>query len=181
MNLKLIFRIAGLTVFALSTTTNLAAQDLRYGTSRVPQSCPSRSEPKTGAITAKQAEKYFTCHVEKGETFDGNIPGTYMRLVTDLKIEVAPKSRRATIADVSRAANLGSPIALNMDRPVYDIRGSYNSYSCNRYTAAVQKKQNCVLSNLPKQQGICFQNNFSDWFCLLSGPIKMISGQAPPQ
>jgi hypothetical protein len=178
MNLKLIFGIAGLTVLALSTTTKLAAQDLGYGTSRVPQSCPSRSEPKTGAITSRQAEKYFTCHVEKGESFNAN--NTHMSLVTDLKIEVAPKSRRATIADVSRAANSGS-LTLDMDRPVYNIRGSYNSYFCNRITAAVQEKQNCILTVLSNQQGICFQNSFKDWFCLLSGPQKDMPRTAPPQ
>jgi hypothetical protein len=178
MNLKLIFRIAGLTVFALSTTTKLAAQDMGYGTSRVPQSCPSRAEPKTGAITAKQAEKYFTCHVEKGEVFNAN--DTHMSLVTDLKIEVAPKSRRATIGDVSRAAN-SSSLALDMNRPVYEIRGSYNSYFCNRITAAVQEKRNCILTVLPNQQGICFQNSFKDWFCLLSGPQKDMPRTSPPQ
>ena len=178
MNLKLIFRVAGLTAFALSTTTMLAAQDLRYGTSRVPQSCPSRSEPKTGAITARQAEKYFTCHVENGEAFDGERGS--MSFVTDLKIEVARKSRRATIGDVTRAANSRS-LALDMDRPVYDIRGSYKDYYCGRTTAAVEEKRNCILSNSPKSQGICFQNSFSDWFCLLTGPSKEISRPAPPQ
>jgi hypothetical protein len=178
MNLKLIFGIAGLTVFALSTTTKLAAQDLRYGTSRVPQSCPSRSEPTTGAITARQAEKYFTCHVEKGESFDGNMGS--MNLVTDLKIEVARKPRRATIADVSRAANSGT-YSLNMDRPVYEIRGSYKDYGCGRTTAAVEEKRNCTLFIYPKSQGICFQNSFNEWFCLLTGSPKIISGQAPPQ
>jgi hypothetical protein len=178
MNLKLIFRIAGLTVLALSTTTKLAAQDLRYGTSRVPQSCPSRSEPTTGAITARQAEKYFTCHVENGEAFNEN--SYNMSFVTDLKIEVARKSRRATIGDVSRAANSRS-LALDMDRPVYDIRGSYNYYFCGRTTAAVEEKRNCILSNSPKSQGICFQNSFKDWFCLLTGPSKEISRPAPPQ
>jgi hypothetical protein len=174
MNLKLIFRVAGLTVFALSTTTNLAAQDLRYGTSRVPQSCPSRSEPKTGAITARQAEEYFTCHVEDGAS------SYNMSFVTDLKIQVAPKSRRATMADVSRAANSGTPTALNTDRPVYDIRGSYNDYFCGRTTKEVQEKRNCILSTFPKSQGICFQNNFSDWFCLLTGSNKVISRDSPP-
>jgi hypothetical protein len=178
MNLKLIFRVAGLTVFALSTPTMLAAQDLRYGTSRVPQSCPSRSEPKTGAITARQAEKYFTCHVEDGEAF--NASSYNMSFVTDLKIQVASKSRRATIGDVSRAANSRS-LALDMDRPVYDIRGSYNYYFCGRTTAAVEEKRNCILSNSPKSQGICFQNSFRDWFCLLTGPSKEISRPAPPQ
>jgi hypothetical protein len=177
MNLKLIFGIAGLTVFTLSTTTKLAAQDLRYGTSRVPQSCPSRSEPTTGAITARQAEKYFTCHIEQGESFDGDRGS--MSLVTDLKIQVAPKSRRATLGDVSRAANSRS-LALDMDRPVYDIRGSYNSYFCGRTTAAVEEKRNCILTNFPKSQGICFQNSFSDWFCLLTGSTKQISNQSPP-
>jgi hypothetical protein len=178
MNLKLIFRVVGLTVFALSTPTMLAAQDMRYGTSRVPQSCPSRSEPTTGAITARQAEKYFTCHVEKGESFDGDRGS--MSIVTDLKIEVARKSRRATIGDVSRAANSGT-LALDMDRPVYDIRGSYNDYFCGRTTAAVAEKRNCILRNFPKSQGICFQNSFKDWFCLLTGPSKEISRTAPPQ
>jgi hypothetical protein len=180
MNLKLILRIAGLTVFALSNTTNLAAQDLRYGTSRVPQSCPSRSEPRRGAITAKQAEKYFTCHVEKGEAFNEN--SYEMSFVTNLKIQVAPKPRRATMADVSRAANLGTPITLNMDRPIYDIRGSYNNYFCGRTTKAVQEKRNCLVTNFPKSQGICFQNNFSDWFCVLTGSRNVISrGSPPPQ
>jgi hypothetical protein len=179
MNLKLVFRVAGLTAFALSTPTMLAAQqDMRYGTSRALQSCPSRSEPTTGAITARQAEKYFTCHVEKGESFDGDRGS--MSFVTDLKIQVAPKSRRATIGDVSRAANSGT-LALDMDRPVYDIRGSYNSYFCGRTTAAVEEKRNCNLSNFPKSQGICFQNSFKDWFCLLTGPVKRLSPTAPPQ
>jgi hypothetical protein len=178
MNLKLVFRVAGLTAFALSTPTMLAAQqDMRYGTSRALQSCPSRSEPKTGAITARQAEKYFTCHVEKGESFDGDRGS--MSFVTDLKIQVAPKSRRATIGDVSRAANSGT-LSLDMDRPVYDIRGSYNSYFCGRTTAAVQEKRNCLVNNFPKSQGICFQNNFSDWFCLLTGSFKKISRDSPP-
>lgn len=178
MNLKLIFRVAGLTAFALSTTTNLAAQDLRYGTSRVPQSCPSRSEPKTGAITARQAEKYFTCHVEDGEAFSEN--SYKISFVTDLKIQVASKPRRATIGDVSRAANSRS-LALDMERPVYDIRGSYNSYFCGRTTAAVQEKRNCLSTNFPNQQGICFQNSFKDWFCLLSGPQNISRESPPPQ
>jgi hypothetical protein len=177
MNLKLIFRVVGLTVFALSTPTMLAAQDLRYGTSRVPQSCPSRSAPKTGAITSAQAEKYFTCHIENGEAFNEN--SNDISFVTDLKIQVAPKSRRATMTDVNRAANSRS-IALDMDRPVYDIRGSYNSYFCGRTTAAVQEKRNCRVSNFPKSQGICFQNSFQDWFCLLTGSMKNISRQSPP-
>jgi hypothetical protein len=177
MSLKLIFRVAGLTVFALSTTTNLAAQDLRYGTSRVPQSCPSRSEPKTGAITAEQAEKYFTCHIENGEAFNEN--SYNMMFVTDLKIQVAPKPRRATLGDVSRAANSRS-LALDMNRPVYDIRGSYNNYFCGRTTAAVEEKRNCQVTNFPQSKGICFQDSFKDWFCLLTGSMKNISRQSPP-
>ncbi len=180
MSSKLILRVAGLTLFALSINIPLAAQDLRYGTSRVPQSCPSRSAPKTGAITAKQAEQYFTCHIERGEALNANT--TDISFVNDLKIEVAPKPRRATNADVFRAADLGTPIALNVNRPVYDIRGSYNNYFCSRYAAPVQEKRNCLLTNFPKSQGICFQNSFNDWFCLLKGPRREISKRsAPPQ
>jgi hypothetical protein len=180
-NLKLIFSIAGFTLFTLSTPSVLTAQDLRYGTSRIPRSCPSRSAPKTGAITAKQAEQYFTCHVEKGDTFNGNVAGTYMSLVANLKIEVAPKSRRARTADVVRAASLGSPIALNTEQPLYDIRGSYKGYYCNRYTQRVEEKQNCTFTVFSNQEGICFKNNFNDWYCLLSGPQKNMPQTAPPQ
>ena len=48
--------IVGGVMLTLLTPTFLTAQDLRFGTSRVPRSCPSRSAPRTGAISVEQAK-----------------------------------------------------------------------------------------------------------------------------
>jgi hypothetical protein len=176
MKSNLIVGITAFSLMAVFTPTSLTAQSLRYGTSRVPQTCPSRLEPQTGAISAKQAEKYFTCHAE-----NGGKPGEYLKLITDLKIQVAPKPRRARRTDEVRAATLANPITLNMDKPVYDIKGSYKSYFCNTNERGVADKTNCILSVYPNSQGICFQNNFNEWFCLLTGSFRDIRNQAPPQ
>jgi hypothetical protein len=178
VNLKTIFSVAGVTLFTLFTPNMLAAQDLGYGTSLRPRSCPSRAEPKTGKITAKQAAQYVICHFERGESFvyNGAMP---MSLVRDLKIEVAPKPRRARGADVEEVARFS--IALNTEQPVYDIRGSFNQYICSR-RSRLSLENNCGLYVRPSAQGICFKNNFNDWYCLLGGSLKIMpSGVNPPQ
>jgi hypothetical protein len=176
-NLKLIFSVAGVTLFTLFTPNILAAQDLGYGTSLRPRSCPSRAEPKTGAITAQQAAQYVICHFERGESFVYN-GGLVMPLVSDLKIEVAPRPRRARGTDVEQAARFG--IAVNTEQPVYDTRGSFAKYGCSRRTR-VTLENNCTLFARPNAQGICFKNNFNDWYCLLDGPLKITSSVNPPQ
>ena len=164
-------------MLTILTPTLLTAQDLRFGTSRKPQSCPSRAEPKTGAISVEQAKMYFTCHVEKGDTFDGNISD--LSLVTNLKLQVAPKSRRANDADVFRAA--GQSISLDRNKPLYDIRGSYTSYFCGRTQPYVQDGTNCLASNMSAGKGICFKDTFGDWFCLMTSSGSQMKRAAPPQ
>jgi hypothetical protein len=180
MKLDSIASIAIFSLIAISIPTAITAQSQPYGTSRMPQSCPSKSVPKVGAISAKQAEKYFTCHVERGDTFTG-APATYLTLVTDLKIQVASKSRRATMADINRAGTLGTPIGVNESKPVYDIKGSYKSHHCSRYADVVATKTNCTLSVYKGSQGICFQDSFNEWNCLLTGRPVTSLRQAPPQ
>jgi hypothetical protein len=64
VRLKFITSILGSVVLMLSIPTTLTAQTEDFGTTRTPQSCPSRAEPKTGAISVEQAKKYLTCHIE---------------------------------------------------------------------------------------------------------------------
>jgi hypothetical protein len=175
-NLKLIFSVAGVTLFTLFTPNIIAAQDLGYGTSLRPRSCPSRAEPKTGAITAQQAAQYVTCHFERGESFvyNGVMP---MALVRNLKIEVAPKPRRARGTDVERAARF--TIALNTEQSVYDTRGSFNVYYCTRRSQRFPEN-NCGWDERPNAQGICFKNNFNDWYCLLDGSLKIMPSRVNP-
>ena len=175
MKSRFMSSIIGGVMLTLLTPTLLTAQDLRFGTSRVPRSCPSRSAPKTGAISVEQAKMYFTCHVERGDRFDGD----NLNFVTNLKLQVAPRSRRANGSDVSRAA--GQSIALDQNKPIYDIRGSYTDYFCGRTEPYVTDKTNCMTSNMSAGKGICFQDTFGDWFCLMTSSGSKMKRAAPPQ
>ena len=159
-------------MLTLLTPTLLTAQDLRFGTSRVPRSCPSRSAPRTGAISVEQAKMYLTCHLERGSD-------SSLRFVTDLELQVAPRSRLPNGSDLYRAA--AQSIALDQSKPLYDIRGSYTDYICGRTTAAVAEKRNCGSSNMSAGKGICFKDTFGDWFCLITSSMSKEKRTAPPQ
>jgi hypothetical protein len=168
--------ILATTAFSLSTllmSNTLNARESGYRIAREPQTCPSKSQPTRGAISAKQAKMYFTCDSE------GILDAGSIRVVTtisDLQIQVAPRSRQATQADILRAANnYKQPISLNTDRPVYDIRGSFKQYTCN------PRLQFCDLYVFPAAQGICYQNSFNDWYCTMQGTAKIYKNVASPQ
>ena len=164
--------IVGGVMLTLLTPTLLTAQDLRFGTSRVPRSCPSRSAPRTGAISVEQAKMYLTCHLESGSD-------SSLRFANDLELQVAPRPRRPNGSDLSRAA--AQSIAIDTNKPLYDIRGSYTSYFCGRTTAAVEEKRNCVTNNMSSGKGICFKDTFGDWFCLITSSMSESKETAPPQ
>ncbi|MBH8564358.1 hypothetical protein I8748_19570 [Nostoc sp. CENA67] len=171
MKLSFTFRIIGCTLLTLLTPTILYAQTSPYGTTRRPHTCPSRVEPKAGAPSAEQAKMYFLCDVE--EEIVISIPNSFLRLVTDLTIQVAP---------ISRPFNMetdGKYLGIDPKQPVYDIRGSYTDYFCKRIDRRNIGK-NCIVSSRPNQQGICFRNTFGDWHCHMIGTKREIGKQLPP-
>jgi hypothetical protein len=165
------------TAFSLSTLSmpnTLNAGEIGYRIAREPQTCPSRSEPTSGAISVKQAKIYFTCG---SEGIVGSGASTLVKTVSDLKLQVASRPRRATLPDVMRAANLSVPIALNESKPVYDIRGSFKLYHC----FPRKSDSYCILYVFPASQGICFQNSFDDWYCAMQGSAKIYDRVELPQ
>lgn len=167
-------------MIALSTVTPLNAQNQSYGTDRRPQICKSRAEPKKGALSVEQAKKYFICDHERERDGTGFTNINSLNLIDDLKIQVAPRSRRFNRNDIVYSDEGGGVyLPMDMDKPVYDIRGSYTSYSCmsgRMFTPG----ENCDVESFTDSKGICFQTTFGDWHCSMKGRFKEVGRKLPP-
>jgi hypothetical protein len=183
--------LIGCTLLTLLTPTSLLAQvgsDLsdadyltRYGTSRRPQTCPSRSEPRAGRLSVDQAIKYTRCWQEATG---------YGRIVTFVDISNFKLSapRRVTEKD-----SLGQWTINRIDptQPMYDIKARAVRYSCSRIlTESVGgfhgPGKNCSIegsdiSDSLNGIGICFKELTETWSCRLTviGSGKKISGSPP--
>jgi hypothetical protein len=155
MNLKFSLGLIGCALLALSIPAPVDAQVS-------PRTCSSRVNPRQGAPTVAQAKAHFICGHER--TVPGgvqNSPITF--LVRDLNLQISPRSRRARRDDLqhNRDGNFGQPLSMDTDKPVYDIRGNYTSYSCF-------ERRDCIVYSY-KGTGICFVDTFSDWHCKMIG------------
>lgn len=138
-------------------TSILPAQANDYGTSRQLRTCPSRTAPSSGSISAEQAKIYVACYYEERAVFNASV-----NFVDILSLEVAPKSRRARAADF-RLHNI------DIEKPIYEIRGDIVVHNCQNITEGYPRGQNCRVSRVPKSTGKCYQTTFGDWYCLLAG------------
>lgn len=183
MKLKFPLRIIGCTLLTVLTTTTVIAQTLPYGTKRKPHICPSRVEPKKGAPSIKQAKMYFLCDQESefGTPGQGDI-NSFIRLISDLTLQVAPKSRPSNYTDLAYNSKSGSEsLSINTEKPVYDIRGSFTSYTCFDIRGTIYLPgKNCTARRYQNSTGICFQNTFGDWHCRMIGSFKKIGENLPP-
>ena len=182
MNIKgrLTLGIIGCTLLALLTPSILTAQaseNIPMGTERRPQECLSRSNPKKGAPNVTQVKMYLTCDNESSRE-DGISTSIY--LIDDITVQIAPTSRRFLNTDLVLSQNSTGYLSIDTDKPIYDIRGSYTSYSCsNGYFKKVG--QNCKVERISGSTGICFLDSFSDWHCrLVRGSHKTIGERLPP-
>ncbi|MEH2444048.1 hypothetical protein [Nostoc sp.] len=173
------FSIIGGTLLVLLMPNLLVAQTNDYGTTRRPATCPSRTKPKTGAPSVEQAKMYFICDYEGLGGIQGE-RGSYMWLVGDINIEVAPVSRRFTPNDLPfNNRNGGTQLGMDPDKPVYDIRGSYTSYSCFNWPDKVGR--NCDVDYFSDSTGICFLDTFGGWHCrMIGGQMKSERNVPPP-
>jgi hypothetical protein len=180
MKPRFIFSIIGCTLLVLLTPNLLFAQTNDYGTTRRPATCPSRTEPKTGAPSVEQAKMYFKCDYEWLRGVDGKQDSSVW-LINDLNIKVAPVSRRTTPNDFYfNNRNGGTQLGMDPDKPVYDIRGSYTSYIC---TIASWRKvgKNCDVNYFSNSTGICFLDTFGEWHCrMIGGQMKSERNVPPP-
>lgn len=152
--------------------TTLTAQ-ATYGTNRKNQTCPSRVNPKNGAISLEQAKIYFTCDYER---FFG--PGSHSsyRFLENLQLKIAPKSRPTNDADL----RLGYEEDIDLKQSVYPIRVSYTSYNCFAYRPGSSREGKNCITNDYQGIGICFRNTFGDWYCKAQGTFSNKRDTAPP-
>lgn len=133
----------------------LAGPGAKYGT-RDPATCADASQPKSGAPNAAQAAKYLACDQEKES-------GDQLYLITNAKVQVAGGSRRYN-------PNHDAGTAVDEKKPVYDIRGSFDHYSCSplsSYSAKTNPGKTCAVSHETNASGTCYHDNFGDWHCTM--------------
>lgn len=155
------------------TMTRDATIGAPYG-SAGPHSCPNRKEPADGAPSPEQAAAYATCHLE-GES-------SQMLYLVD----------KVVVTDVGKARTynpLESVMSqIDVDRPVYAIRGSYDGYQCRPISTSTvvdmgpkyQKGANCNLYRNVDAKGDCYVDTFGDWHCtMVDTNSKMVRDDAP--
>lgn len=133
----------------------------RFGT-REPRTCADTKAPTKGAITATLARKYLECQMEylsgSGELY----------LVENVKVEVGGGIPYSAIRGQR------SLMEIDVNHPVYPIRGSFVLYQCkNKLTAySGPPNTNCTTYNNPKATGYCYKTTFGDWKCFMSDPAS---------
>jgi hypothetical protein len=178
MKLKLTISIIGSMLLILITPTSVKAQAQGdIGTSRQPATCPSRSEPRTGIISAAQAIKYATCEAEADRIVKKSGRTDFIDIFS---LQVNPKPRRAEYLDINY---FGKAIE---NSPVYDIRGTAVAYSCaalDNRAGGGRPGKNCLNTHPDDKNsvGVCFREPSRNWRCRLSvGGGKGLQYGPPP-
>ena len=168
MNQKLTSLISVCAALILFNPATLVAQTPDYGTARRPRTCPSRANPITGKLTIEQAKIYFICDYE--------VDTPILHLVNDVNLQISSRSRPANNFSDFR---IKGALNMNVKKGVYDIRGSFTSYTCFNATPGREGK-NCDIAYL-SGTGICFNNTSDEWHCrMLSAPVKEGERNVPP-
>jgi hypothetical protein len=171
----------GYVLLALSTPSILNAQTRDYGTTRQPQTCPPRSQPTNGLITAEQAKKYLACLNEESPTVK-----PYRHFFDVNSLQMAPKSRQATSAEINYFSYSGRNI--DSDKPIHDFKANTTSYFCNPVidnpnpnpSYSGNRGKNCLITRSPNSYGKCFQNTFGEWYCTITNGTGKREYGPPP-
>lgn len=154
--------------------TRDAASGAAYG-SAGPRTCPNRKVPADGAPSPEQAAAYSICNLE-GES------SQMLYLIDKIVVTGIGKPRAY---NRNEDVNYGQ---IDVERPIYDIRGSYDRYQCRMISTSTvvdmgpkyQKGANCNLYGNPNAVGACYVDTFGDWRCsMVDTDSKMVRDDAP--
>jgi hypothetical protein len=178
MKSKLTICIIGSMLLTVLTPTSIKAQAQGdIGTNRQQQTCPSRLEPRKGAIGAAQAIKYATCEAEADRIVKS--PGR-TDFIDITSLQVNPKPRQADSLDIHY---FGKAIA---NSPVYEIKGTAVAYSCAAIDNSTGRRgKNCLNTHVDDRgpnnsEGVCFKEPSGNWRCRLSIGTKAVGLQYGP-
>ena len=170
MKSRLTIAIVGCALLTLLNPYILTAQARNIGTNRQPRTCPSRTAPTRGAISARQATIYAACHTES----DGYHANYETLFIDILSLQVA-KPRQANSNDFRSFTNIDTT------KPVYDLQGSVVQYRCYNIGETVHTAgKNCTISRVPESVGTCVQDTFGKWFCSMSTLSSTPEYKMPP-
>jgi len=120
--------------------------------SRAPRTCANVTSPPSAELAAVLVQ----C------TMDG-LGATGLALTQDVKLEMGSPRPFVYNTDAGLAG-------IDMNAPVYPLRGSYTSYFCRKWGGSlVPIGQNCAVSAVPSAQGWCWKTTFGDWSCKMQG------------
>jgi hypothetical protein len=172
--------ISGMLLTLLTPTSIKAQAKGDIGTNRQQQTCPSRSEPRTGVISAAQAIKYATCEAEADRPIKRSGRTDFIDIFS---LTVNPKPRQAEYLDINY---FGKSIE---NSPVYDIKGTAVAYSCaalDNRAGGGRPGKNCLNTHSDDRGannsvGVCFREPAGNWRCRLSvGGGKGLQYGPPP-
>lgn len=142
----------------------------QYG-AREPAQCASRK----AAPNAQLARQYLLCDMEGLDGF-GNLD-----LLTGVTVQIGTARGFLYEQDSGRSQ-------IDVRAPVYDIRGSFTQFQCdkpNRAAGAYVATHNCNVYPQPQAAGACYRDTFGDWHCAMVGSrlasASQIQYQMPPR
>ena len=158
-------------VVGLAIAFPVAAQQgsgAKYG-SRDLRPCASTKGAGKGPPDMKTVTAAVLCAHEKESS-------SMLYFVQDLKIDIASRGR-----PYNPRTDIMSEI--DIDVPVYSIRGSYVSYQCSPISTILNNQgKNCNIYRQPNAAGQCYKTTFGDWKCsLMDLNSKQEPGVPPPK
>lgn len=159
MKLRLSLGLIGCTLMTILAPSIQPAQaSLDFGTSRQLRTCPSRS----GRLTVEQVKKYVACYYEEKAPYEASV-----KFVDVLSVQIAPKPRRVRYNEFRLHQ-------IDIEKPIYEIRGSLIVYECRNITEGYPRGQNCSVFREPRSTGKCYQTTFGDWYCMMGGSASLL-------
>jgi hypothetical protein len=179
--------LIGLILLTVLTPTSSLAQPKTdadyftyYGTNRRSQTCPSRSEPKTGRLNVAQALKYTHCWFEDNSRTVALADISNFRLSAPRQVTEKDSLQQWTINNIDRT------------QPMYDIKARVVLYFCSKINRDPSTNpnyfgtpgKNCQLIGSVERDplnstGICFKDLTEQWHCRLTVKGKPIYGPPP--
>lgn len=118
-----------------------------------PRTCSPRNVPESGPPSAAQAEAYTICAIE-GEW------ASNLYLVDQVTVTAVGSGR-------TYERNQGSRPNIDVMKPVYAIKGSYEKYQCDP-TYGEARSGDCVITHHRNAVGDCYLDTFSEWHCIMT-------------
>jgi hypothetical protein len=119
---------------------------------RDPRGCVSTKASGKGPPSVKIVTDALFCTHESASS-------STLYLIEDVKVDVSTKGRPH-----NRNTDIMSEI--DIDVPVYPIRGSYVKYQCSPVSDYMKNAgKNCNIYRQPQASGSCYKTTFGDWKC----------------